>query len=151
MALALLILRMKATTTPITKKKILLPPIMMSTGALMFIFPYFRVPWPQVLEAFLIGLFFSIFLIITTKFEIRDEKIYVKYSKAFGVIIILLLIIRTALKAILSQTIDIGETGGMFWIIAFGMIMPWRLAMYIRYVKIAKKVYTDSTSKSLTP
>ena len=144
MATIIIIWRLKATEKPITKRKIILPPLMMSTGALMYIFPYFRIGWQQILEALAIGFIFSIILIMNTKFEIRDEKIYVKYSKAFGVILIVLLIIRIILKAYLTRTIDVGETGGMFWMLAFGMIVPWRAAMYIRYVQLVKKHFPSS-------
>lgn len=149
MATLLIIWRLKATTEPITKRKIILPPVMMSTGALMYIFPYFRIGWQQILEALAIGFIFSLILIMNTKFEIRDQKIYVKYSKAFGIILVLLLIVRTIFKAYLTRTIDVGETGGMFWMLAFGMIVPWRLAMYIQYVKLAKKLASNSTSESI--
>lgn len=140
MASLFIIWRIKATERPITKRKIILPPIMMSTGAFMYIFPAFRIGWQQILEALTIGFFFSIILILNTKFEIREQKIYVKYSKAFGVILIVLLIIRTMFKFYLTLTIDVGETGGMFWMLAFGMIVPWRVAMYIQYNKMVKKI-----------
>ena len=50
-----LIVRTKAAKRPVTPLKIILPPLFMSTGALMFIFEEFRVPLPQVLEALLVG------------------------------------------------------------------------------------------------
>lgn len=133
-----LIVRTKAAKRPVSAKTIILPPIFMSTGALMFIFEAFRVPLLQVLEALAVGMVFSIILIKTTHFEIRDEAVFIKRSKAFVFILFGLLIIRLVGKLVLSSTIDVGELGGMFWILAFGMIVPWRLAM-LRKFNIVKK------------
>ncbi|MED3552064.1 CcdC family protein [Cytobacillus praedii] len=141
MAIFAMFIRMKAAKKPATAKKIILPPIFMSTGALMFIFPYFRVTPLELAEAVIVGLLFSILLIKTSKFEIRDKDIYLKRSKAFLYILIGLLVIRMAGKLILSSTIDYGQLSGMFWILAFGMIVPWRIAMYINFKKLQQELY----------
>ena len=132
------IVRSKAAKRPVSVKTIILPPIFMSTGALMFIFEEFRVAPLQIVEAIGIGMLFSIILIRTTNFEIRDKEIFIKRSKAFVYILFGLLIIRLIGKLLLSNTIDIGEIGGMFWILAFGMIVPWRIAMLVKYKKLQK-------------
>ncbi|MBO8176958.1 MAG: cytochrome c biogenesis protein CcdC [Bacillus sp. (in: Bacteria)] len=139
MGFLILFVRMKASKKPVNAKKIILPPLFMSTGALMFLHPMFRVSFAQVVEALVVGMIFSIFLIKTSKFEIKDGNIYLKRSKAFIFILIGLLIIRIIAKFILSTSIDVGELSGMFWILAFGMIVPWRIAMYIQYMKLQKK------------
>ncbi|MGG3738978.1 CcdC family protein [Aeribacillus pallidus] len=139
MGCLILFVRMKASKKPVNAKKIILPPLFMSTGALMFLHPMFRVGFAQVVEALVVGMIFSIFLIKTSKFEIKDGNIYLKRSKAFIFILIGLLIIRIIAKFILSTSIDVGELSGMFWILAFGMIVPWRIAMYIQYMKLQKK------------
>jgi len=128
--------RSKAAKRPVSVKAIILPPLFMSTGALMFIFEEFRVSPIQILEALAVGMLFSIVLIRTTNFEVREEAIYMKRSKAFVYILFGLLIIRLVGKLALSNTIDIAELGGMFWILAFGMIVPWRIAMLAKYKKI---------------
>lgn len=140
MALFVLFIRMRSAKKPATTKKIILPPIFMSTGALMFIHPFFRVSGFQVIEALLVGMFFSIFLIKTSSFEVRDDKIYLKRSKAFVFILIGLLIVRIIMKSVLSSHIDIGELSGMFWILAFGMIVPWRISMYRSFQKVQQKL-----------
>lgn len=137
-ALAIFV-RSKSAKKPASAKKIILPPLFMSTGALMFIFPFFRVPPMQIIEALLVGMLFSTVLIWTSKFEIRDGAIYLKQSKAFAFILIGLLLVRLVGKVVLSSKIDVGELGGMFWILAFGMIVPWRVAMYIQYKKLLEK------------
>ncbi len=112
----------------------------LSTGALMFLFPMFHVTGAEFLEALTVGMIFSIFLIKTSKFEIRDDKIYIKRSKSFVFILIALLVIRIAMKSILSTTIDYGALSGMFWILAFGMIVPWRIAMFLSFRKLSSQI-----------
>lgn len=139
-------MRAKASNKPIQVKKIILPPLFMSTGMLMFLFDEFQVPWTQVVEASLVGLIFSTFLIYTTKFEIKDDGIYLKKSKAFLLILLGLLVIRMVGKIVLSNTIDIGELGGMFFILAFSMILPWRIGMLVKYKMLEKsKVGKESS------
>jgi len=130
------IVRTKAAKRPISPKRIILPPLFMSTGALMFLFEEFRVPLPQIIESVCVGLLFSIVLIKTTNFEEKDDKLYVKKSRAFIIILISLLVVRSIAKLILSSSIDVGELGGMFWILAFAMIVPWRIGMLIKYFKL---------------
>lgn len=138
------IVRTKAAKRPISPKKIILPPLFMSTGALMFLFEEFRVPWPQVFESVIVGMLFSIVLIKTTNFEEKDEDLYVKKSRAFLFILFGLLIVRFVAKLILSSTIDVGELGGMFWILAFGMIVPWRIGMLVKYFKLKNSIKKTS-------
>lgn len=139
MGILAMFVRNKAAKKPATVKKIVLPPLFMSTGALMFVFPFFRVHPMQILEACLVGVLFSTILIWTTKFEVRDGDIYLKQSKAFIFILFGLLLIRVIAKVILSSTIDVGELGGMFFLLAFSMIVPWRFAMYLQYKKLMNK------------
>ncbi|AOC56630.1 MULTISPECIES: CcdC family protein [Bacillus] len=140
MAVAVMFIRIKSSAKPATAKKIILPPIFMSTGALMFFVPMFRVTGAEFLEAITVGMFFSIFLIKTSKFEIRGNDIYLKRSKAFVFILIGLLVLRIGMKTILSSSIDYGSLSGMFWILAFGMIVPWRVAMYLSFRKLSKQL-----------
>jgi membrane protein CcdC involved in cytochrome C biogenesis len=143
--------RMRAAKKPTTAKKIIMPPLFMSTGALMFLFPEFRVTWLELLEATAVGMVFSLLLMKTTNFEIRGDAIYLKRSKAFPIILMTLLIVRIISKLVLSTTIDIGELGGMFFILAFAMIVPWRMAMYSQYIKLKRQMSVqtiDATKKS---
>ncbi|APA02869.1 hypothetical protein BK055_10110 [Bacillus velezensis] len=142
MAISVMIVRIKSSDKPASPKKIILPPIFMSTGALMFLFPIFKVSGEEFLEAITLGVIFSIFLIKTSKFEIKNNEIYLKRSKAFVFILIGLLVIRIAMKSILSTTIDYGALSGMFWILAFGMIVPWRIAMFLSYRKLSNELKT---------
>ncbi|HSO59377.1 MAG TPA: CcdC protein domain-containing protein, partial [Paenisporosarcina sp.] len=55
--------RAKSSKKPVNAKKIILPPLFMSTGALMFVFEYFRVAPMQIVESIGVGLLFSTVLI----------------------------------------------------------------------------------------
>ena len=137
MAIFVTFLRAKSSQNPASVKKIILPPVFMSTGALMFVHPMFRVTPMEILEAVVVGMLFSILLIKTSSFEIRENDIYLKRSKAFIYILVGLLAVRLVLKSVLSTTIDFGALSGMFWILAFAMIVPWRIAMYVKYKRLA--------------
>ena len=134
-----LMVRLKAQKRPVTAKKIIIPPLAMSTGALMFIFEEFRVTPIEVLEAAALGAVFSIVLIKTSKFEWKGNDIYLKASKAFPFILIGLLVFRIILKLVLADTFDVGELAGMFFILAFSMLVPWRITMLVQYKKLKKQ------------
>ncbi|WP_243291827.1 cytochrome c biogenesis protein CcdC [Bacillus sp. FJAT-47783] len=146
MGLAVIIVRTKAAKKPATVKKIILPPIFMSTGALMYIFPAFRITPLEIVEALAVGFIFSIILMKTSHFERKDEHIYLKRSKAFPIILISLLLLRIILKSYLSTTIDLGELSGMFWMLAFGMIVPWRISMYMKFRKMKQELESKKTN-----
>lgn len=134
----IMVLRVRSQKKPVNAKKLLIPPVAMSTGALMFIFEEFRLPPIQILEAVVVGFLFSTVLIATSKFEVRDKQIFMKRSKAFFFILVGLLLIRIFAKVILSNSFDVRELGGMFWLLAFSMLWPWRLAMFIQYKRLQK-------------
>ena len=140
MAVFVMFVRLRSQKKPVNERKIIIPPIAMSTGALMFIFEEFRVAPIQIIEASALGIVFSLVLISTSKFEVRDQDIYMKRSKAFVFILVGLLIIRIILKLIFSNSLDVGELGGMFFILAWSMIIPWRLAMLVQFKKLKKAI-----------
>ncbi|PHE91845.1 hypothetical protein COF81_21030 [Bacillus pseudomycoides] len=140
MAVGMMFLRLKSAKKPITLKKIILPPIFMSTGASMYFLPEFRLTTTEILEAVIVGLFFSIFLIKTSKFEIRGKAIYLIPSKAFIFILVGLLVVRIAFKSYLSQSIDLGQLSGMFFLLAFAMIVSWRIGMYRSFMKLQREM-----------
>ncbi|WP_214761683.1 cytochrome c biogenesis protein CcdC [Exiguobacterium sp. s146] len=128
--------RVKASARPTNAKKILIPPLAMSTGMLQFLVPAFRLTWLEVGEALIVGLIFSVFLIKTSNFEKRDGEVYLSRSKAFFIVVFVLLAIRTVMKAFIGDEVNIFATGGLFYLIAWGMIVPWRIAMYQKYKQI---------------
>lgn len=143
MGILALFVRMKAAKKPTNARKIIMPPVFMSSGALMYVVPQFRLSGMEIIEVVILGMLFSILLIKTSKFEIRENEIYLKRSKAFIYILAGLLVVRLGLKTILSATIDYGELSGMFFLLAFSMIVPWRVAMYMDYKKLYKQLHNQ--------
>lgn len=139
MGIGVIFVRQRASARPLSLKKIVIPPVMMSTGALMYVFPYFRLSGTEILEALIIGLAFSLLLVFTTRYEEKNDELYVKPSKWFLGILLGLLILRLGLKSILSMSISPGEIGGMFFLLAFIMIVVWRLSMLVKYRNFKKQ------------
>jgi membrane protein CcdC involved in cytochrome C biogenesis len=135
MGVVVIIVRMKAQNFPVNEKKIILPPFFMATGALMYVVPYFRLSGMEMLECLILGVLFSTILIWTSRFEVKGSEIYMKRSKAFPVILI-----STLIKIFISNKIDPGELAGMFFLLAFCMIVPWRLAMLYKFKKVKKQI-----------
>ncbi len=84
MALLMILVRLRATQRPITTRRIILAPLGMSTGFLMFLYPPTHIPLLWAIISFFIGvLFLSFPLIRSTKFRISGNQIYLAPSKAF--------------------------------------------------------------------
>lgn len=141
MALLAIFVRMRGTNKPISTVKIIMPPIGMSTGFLMFVAPAFRVPGMWGLLAFLVGLLlFSYPLIRSSQLELHDGQVFVKRSKSLAFVMLGLLALRVALHSYIEQYISIPQTGALFFLLAFGMLVPWRAAMLLRYRKLQRTV-----------
>lgn len=140
MAMLAFFIRMKSMKKPANTKKILIPPIAMSTGFLMFLYEPARPTSLEVLEAFAVGMIFSILLIKLSSFEIRDNEVYMKKSKALPFILLGLLSLRLIVKSILGIHFEYEVLAGMFFILAFGMILPWRIAMFMKYKQVEKEL-----------
>lgn len=136
------LVRVKNTKQPVVAKKLILPPLFMATGAGMFILPIFRPTLPELLSAVVMGMLFSIILIKTSKFEVRDNQIYLQRSKLFLVALISLVTLRMIGKVILAETINIdpAQMSGMFFILAFSMLLPWRIGMYIKFRRLKREL-----------
>jgi len=136
------LVRLRNTKKPVVAKKIVLPPLLMATGAGMFILPMFRPTLPELISAVVMGMLFSIILIKTSKFEIRDNQIYLQRSKLFLVALIGLVALRMMGKIFLAESIQIdpAQMSGIFFILAFSMILPWRISMYIRFRALKRQL-----------
>lgn len=144
MAVLALVIRMKSMKKPATAKKILIPPIAMSTGFLMFFYPPVQdITWLEVSEALIVGMLFSILLIKTSSFEIRENDVFMKRSKIFPFILMGLLVIRIIFKLIFGIYFEYEVLAGMFFLLAFGMLLPWRIAMYVKFRQVEKELHSQ--------
>ncbi|MFD0714837.1 CcdC family protein [Paenibacillus sp. GCM10027626] len=141
---AIVFLRLRAANRPTTLRKIMIPPVAMSSGFLMFAAPQTHVPWLWALAAFAAGaLFFAYPLIRTSKLELRDGQIILIRSKMFIVLLLSLLIIRLVLHDVLEAYITIPQTAALFFILAFGMILVWRLTMVRKFLRLQQTAKTE--------
>lgn len=136
-AVAVLTWRVQETRTPVTTRKIVVPPLGMSTGFLMFVVPAARVPWSWAGTAFAAGaLVLSWPLSRTSRLERQGDAIVLKPSRAFLWILLGLLAVRMAAREWVEQRVTPVQTGAVFFILAFGMILRWRVAMLLEYRRL---------------
>jgi membrane protein CcdC involved in cytochrome C biogenesis len=133
-ALAVVVWRVREGKTAVTLKKILIPPLGMATGFSMFLVPAFRVPFSWAAVAFLVGAIALAYpLLLTSRLERDGETIMMRRSGAFFTVVIVLAAIRFLARDYLDRVLSIEQTGGLFFILAFGMILRWRMSMFFEY------------------
>lgn len=143
--LGVLAWRFHETRTPVTVRKIILPPLAMSTGFGMFMAPAMRIPWTWGLVAFLIGaLVLSPPLARTSTLERSGDVVLMKRSKGFILILLGLLALRIALHDYVGHLISPTQTAALFFVLAFGMILRWRVGMYFRFRELRPPPITPS-------
>ncbi len=138
-AAAMIAWRVRETSTPVSLLKIVAPPLGMSTGLAMFLLPEFRVPWTWAAAAFLAGaLVLSIPLARTSRLVRSGELVLMQRSRAFLWILLGLVAVRFAARAWIEQFLSTPQTGGLFFLLAFGTIVRWRLAMLRSYRRLLR-------------
>ena len=126
--------RVRETTRPVSVRSIVIPPLGMSTGFMMFVAPEMRLPLSWAAAAFLAGaLVFSWPLARSSRLERRGDVIVLRRSRAFLLIILGLFAVRFALREWIDRVISPLQTGALFFVLAFGMILVWRLRMLREY------------------
>jgi membrane protein CcdC involved in cytochrome C biogenesis len=133
-ALAVVVWRVQEGKTAVTLRKILIPPLGMATGFSMFLVPAFRIPFSWAAVAFLVGAIALAYpLLLTSRLERDGETIMMRRSGAFFTVVIVLAAIRFLARGYLDRVLSIEQTGGLFFILAFGMILRWRMSMFFEY------------------
>lgn len=129
-----LVWRVREGRTAVTARKILIPPLGMATGFSMFIVPAFRVPLAWAIAAFLIGAIALAYpLLLTSSLQRDGDVIMMKRSGAFFSVVIALAAIRYFARGYFDAILSIEQTGGLFFVLAFGMILRWRMSMFRQY------------------
>ena len=101
-----------------TLRKLIIPPLGMSTGLCMFIAPETRVPWSWALGAFLLGaLVFSVPLARSSKLIREGDTMLMK---------------RSWIEVYWSQL----QTGALVFLLALGAVVRWRLALVMEFKKL---------------
>jgi membrane protein CcdC involved in cytochrome C biogenesis len=126
--------RVREGRTAVTIRKIVIPPLGMATGFCMFLVPVFRIPLLWAACAFLLGATALAYPLLRTSRLVRDgEAIMMQRSNAFFLVIVVLAVIRVAAHTYFDRYLDVRQTGALFFVLAFGMILRWRMRMYFEY------------------
>lgn len=129
-AVAMLTWRAHEARRVVTVRSIVIPPLGMSTGFSMFAVPATRVPLAWALAALALGaVVFAIPLIRTSRLVQQDAQILVQRSRTFVAILLGLVALRFGLRTWIEQYVSPLQTGALFFLLAFGAIVRWRLAM----------------------
>ncbi len=129
--------RVREGLSAVTVRKIVIPPLGMATGFCMFFAPQFRVPWMWALGAFAVGAVLLAWpLLATSRLEREGEAIMMRRSKVFFLVIIALAGVRYYARGYFDHVLTLEQTGGLFFILAFGMILRWRLSMLREYRRL---------------
>ena len=129
-----LVWRVREGRTAVTLRKIVMPPVGMATGFCMFIVPAFRVPWIWGLSAFVIGaIVFAYPLLLTSDLHLQNGVIMMKRSSAFFAVIIVLAVVRYLARGYFDRFLSLEQTGAIFYLLAFGMILRWRAKLFFAY------------------
>ena len=138
--LAILLWRIHESQRPITPRRIVIPPLGMSTGFSMFAISGFRVPLWWGLIAFAAGaLLFAIPLLASTTLTRVGDVVMMRRSRLFIVILLGLAAVRLVLRGYIGQIISTQQTGALFFILAFGMIVRWRATMWVQYHRLVRQ------------
>jgi membrane protein CcdC involved in cytochrome C biogenesis len=129
--------RQREAARPLSPRRILIPPLGMSTGTFMYIVPAFRPAPTQLLEALGAGAICGAILVATTKLELRERSVYLRRSRAIMYVLLALIAVRWIARLWLRQTVPFQQLSGMFFLLALIMILEWRAAMFVSYRRLA--------------
>jgi membrane protein CcdC involved in cytochrome C biogenesis len=139
-AIAVLMWRIRETRVPVSTKTIVIPPLGMATGFSMFIMPAFRVPWTWAIASFLTGVVALAYPLLRTSRLVYDgEVVTMKRSNAFLAVLIVLAGLRLAARSYLDSVLTVQQTAGLFFVLAFGMILRWRTQMFLEYRALMRR------------
>jgi membrane protein CcdC involved in cytochrome C biogenesis len=126
--------RVREGRSAVTLKKIIMPPLGMATGFCMFMVPMCRIPFLWGLIAFLIGAVVLAYpLLLTSDLHYQNGVIMMKRSSAFFSVIIVLALVRYLARGYFDRFLNLEQTGALFYLLAFGMIVRWRAKLYFAY------------------
>jgi membrane protein CcdC involved in cytochrome C biogenesis len=129
--------RHREARTPVTVPKVIAPPLGMSSGLMMFLARETRIPITWALGAFTVGAtLFAWPLLRTSKLTRVGGEILMQRSRAFLWILVALVAVRVALRAYIEQTVSTPQTGALFFLLALGGVVRWRVVMLREYLKL---------------
>lgn len=137
--------RLREARSAVSLRKIIIPPLGMATGFSMFFVPAFRIPWSWAGMAFLIGAIALAWpLLLTTRLERQGHTVMMKRSSAFLVVILVLAAVRFFARGYFNTILTTEQTAGVFFILAFGMIVIWRAKMLMDFRRLTADFETSA-------
>jgi membrane protein CcdC involved in cytochrome C biogenesis len=135
--------RLRETKSAVSLRKIVIPPLGMATGFCMFFVPAFRIPWTWAGLAFIIGAVALAYpLLLTTRLVRQGDTVMMKRSSAFLAVILVLAAIRFFARSYFDTFMTAPQTGALFFVLAFGMIVRWRAKLLIDFRKLTSECTT---------
>lgn len=136
-AIAVFAWRMREAARPLTSARIVMPPLGMATGFSMFVVPGFRVPLAWGLSAVAMGaLVFAWPVLRTTTLVRSGPHVMLRRSRAFILVLVALVVVRLLVRGWVEEVVSTQQTAALFYLLAFGMIVRWRLAMWREYRRL---------------
>ena len=127
-----------------TVPRLVIPPLGMSTGFSMFALQAFRVPWTWGLWAFVLGaVVFAYPVIATTRLTRQGDVVMMRRSRLFILVLLVLTTLRLTLRDFVGHFLSTEQTAGLFFILAFGMILRWRTSQYLQYQSLMSREGPD--------
>ena len=139
--------RLREARTAVSLRKIVIPPLGMATGFCMFFVPAFRIPWAWAGRAFLIGAVALAWpLLLTTRLIRQGDAVMMKRSSAFLAVLFVLAAVRFLARGYFDTILTVQQSAGLFFILAFGMIVHWRARLLIDFRKLMADPALESAS-----
>ena len=134
---AVLAWRVREGRTAMTLRKIVIPPLGMATGFCMFFVPACRIPLTWAIGAFLTGAILLAWpLLATSSLRREGDVIMMKRSSAFFAVVIVLAAVRYFARGYFDSLLTLRQTGSLFFVLAFGMILRWRANLFFAYRRL---------------
>jgi membrane protein CcdC involved in cytochrome C biogenesis len=144
-AIVVIMWRLREARRAVSLRKIIIPPLGMATGFSMFVDSAFRVPWSWAGIAFLTGAMVLAWpLLLTTRLELQGETVRMRRSSAFLVVILVLAAVRIFARGYFDTILTPQQTAGVFFILAFGMIVIWRAKMLVDFRRLTADPETSA-------
>jgi membrane protein CcdC involved in cytochrome C biogenesis len=66
----------------------------------------------------------------------EGDIVMMRRSKAFFGVMVVLALIRLAARKYVNRIVSLEQTAGLFFVLAFGMILSWRISMLLEYRRL---------------
>jgi membrane protein CcdC involved in cytochrome C biogenesis len=133
--------RVREAKSPVTLRKIIIPPLGMSTGLFMFLVPETRVPllWAGVA----VGAGATLFawpLMHSSRLTRSGDQVLMERSRIFILILLGLVAVRFGLRAYVEQFVSTPQTGALFFLLALAAVVRWRVQMLRQFLVLRAEV-----------